>query len=142
MKSGRIVLFALSTSRWQIAFYSWAAVFGLAVAGAKAQGQNLVANGTFSANASSYTSFPGYNGGSNPSAPTDWTVSGAAGSSGINGYDAVTSVFFDNNFGSWNHESWTSTSGNTVNDFWFQQNGGSIYPVRHDQQQRYLSTDF
>ena len=53
---------------------------------------NLVTNGDFSANASSYNSSPGYSPGTaappgtNPAAPTGWTVSGVV---GVNGPDVT-----------------------------------------------------
>ena len=47
------------------------------------QAAELVANGDFSANAPSFTVFPGYVGGSNPGAPTGWLTSGDG--TGLNG---------------------------------------------------------
>ena len=49
---------------------------------------NLILNGDFSANASSYTTYPGYSVSPNPSNPTDWTIGGIISSldnAGING---------------------------------------------------------
>ncbi len=53
---------------------------------------NLITNGDFSANASSYTAWPGYDGTvGNPSAPAGWTDNGGSGvgHGGVNGVDAV-----------------------------------------------------
>ena len=81
----------------------------------------LISNGDFSTNAALYTTWPCYNGDSgNPAAPTYWTTSGSYG--GVNGVDTPTSVFFDSSAGPW-----TSDSGRTVRDFYFQQlAGGTI----------------
>ena len=45
---------------------------------------SLIANGSFAANASSFTGSPGYTGGSNPSSITSWTASGSP-QYGVNG---------------------------------------------------------
>ena len=68
------------------------AVAGLAMLSTGNVQANMILNGNFSANASSYTVFPGYSNGSNPnpSSPADWTVSGAG--SGVNGPDAGSAV--------------------------------------------------
>ena len=74
---------------------------------------NLILNGNFSVNASSYTSSPGYSSyQSNPTNPTDWTVNGAG--SGVNGPDAGSAV--GTPFAP------VSTAG--VRDFNFLQGGG------------------
>lgn len=53
---------------------------------------NLILNGDFSANASSYTQNYGYDGeGTNPTNPTDWTTVG--GSPGVNGTDTSYQIF-------------------------------------------------
>ncbi len=73
---------------------------------------NLILNGKFSANAASYTNFPGYSTSPNPTAPADWSVNG--GGAGVNGPDtgaAVGTPFAP-----------SSTAG--VNDFLFMQGGG------------------
>jgi len=85
----------------------------LTVGGALAYGQNLVVNGDFSANAAGYTNWPSYVGSitpGNPLNPASWTVTGGG---GINGLEAVTSVFFDGANPS--DSPWTFTSGRT----WF-----------------------
>ena len=46
--------------------------------------QNLIQNGTFTANASAFTNWPGYIGGSNPAAISNWTASPGV-SVGVNG---------------------------------------------------------
>ena len=99
----------------------------LALAGPVCAQVNSINNPDFSANAAAYSRYPGYNGGSggNPAAPTSWTVSSPS-SSGINGYDAWYTVFYDNNSKQPNRGvSWTSSSGRTVKDFFFQQNSGN-----------------
>lgn len=48
----------------------------------------IITNGDFSANASSYTSFPGYSTGANPSSPTGWIVAGDV-TAGVNGPDTT-----------------------------------------------------
>lgn len=53
-------------------------------------GQNLVANGSFSANAASYTNWPGYNGSANPAGPTGWI---GLTNSGVNGTNTATMVY-------------------------------------------------
>ena len=84
---------------------------------------NLILNGDFSENAALYTAWPCINGSSgNPGAPTSWTVIGTA---GINGYDTVATVLFDDSRVNPNPgHSWTSDSGRTVKDFYFQLNSG------------------
>ena len=72
-----------------------AAAILIAVVSDFACDQNLVVNGDFSANAAGYTNWPSYVGSitpGNPLNPASWTVTGGG---GINGLDAVTSVFFD-----------------------------------------------
>jgi hypothetical protein len=46
---------------------------------------SLIANGSFAANASSFTTYPGYTGGANPSSITSWTDTFSAGGMGLNG---------------------------------------------------------
>ncbi|MGC8553776.1 MAG: PEP-CTERM sorting domain-containing protein [Phycisphaerae bacterium] len=71
---------------------------------------NLILNGNFSANASSYTKSPGYSQTPNPTAPTDWTVSSIG--AGVNGPDTGAGKPFSPG----------SLAG--VNDFAFIQGGG------------------
>src|ERR1700722_13355195 len=54
-----------------------ACISGLLVSLSAAPGfAQVLTNGDFSANAAAYTTFPGYSGGSNPAAPTGWTIAG------------------------------------------------------------------
>ncbi len=75
---------------------------------------NLITNGNFSANASSYSAFPGYSGNGNPAAPTSWTISGDG--SGVNGPDTGFFAASGSPFAP------SSTTG--VNDFNFMQGPG------------------
>ncbi len=64
------------------------AVAGLAMLSAANAQANMILNGDFSANASSYTTFPGYSTSgyqTSPYGPTDWTISGIT--VGVNGPD-------------------------------------------------------
>ena len=112
----------LKSLRWASAIAALAAaVLGLTAEGASAQ-PNLITNGDFSANAALYQGWPGYDGGSNPAAPTGWTI--VSGSFGLNGKDTAASVFYDNIYQSGN--TWTSTSGRTVRDFLLCQGPGAV----------------
>ena len=88
------------------------AVAGLAMLSAGNAQANLILNGDFSANASSYTASPGYSTNPNPSSPADWTVNGAG--SGVNGPDAGSAV----------GTPFAPVSTAVVRDFNFLQGGG------------------
>ncbi len=99
-----------------------AAALVSACAASHAFGQtNLITNGDFSANASGYTTFPGYDSGSNPAGPTGWTLTTTTGQFGVNGVGTVTTVFFNNA-----PAPFVSTSGRTVSDFLFAQGAGGV----------------
>ena len=98
----------------QFGILAASAVAGLAMLSTGNVQANMILNGNFSANASSYTVFPGYSNGSNPnpSSPADWTVSGAG--SGVNGPDAGSAV----------GTPFAPASTTGVSDFNFLQGGG------------------
>ncbi len=91
------------------------AVAGLALLSAGKAQANMILNGDFSANASSYTSWPGYSASPNPSSPTDWTINNVT--VGVNGPDT--------GFYATNGEPFAPTSTAGVNDFAFIQNQNS-----------------
>ena len=74
---------------------------------------NMILNGDFSANAASYTAYPGGSTSPNPSSPTNWTAYTANGTVGVNGLDTG----FYNNNGS----PFAPTSVGTIRDFAFMQ---------------------
>jgi hypothetical protein len=83
-------------------------------------GHAQILNGDFSANASGYTNFPGYDGSGNPSAPTGWSASGAA-TAGVNGPDTgVGEVFTTGSF--------AINTGGTVRDYAFFQEINEAVP--------------
>lgn len=87
---------------------------------------NMVLNGDFSANASSYTTFPGYSSSPNPTAPTDWNISYTAngatgGNAGVNGTDTGFYASQGTPFAP------SSTAG--VTDFLFMQGAANIPSV-------------
>jgi hypothetical protein len=95
------------------------AVLAALTAGAGAAHANLIVNGNFSANASSYTAYPGYSQAPNPSAPTGWTTGDGGYSvsySGVNGPDTGFFAASGSPFAP------SSTTG--VNDFNFMQGPG------------------
>ena len=68
-----------------------AAVLGCAL---PALAQNLVANGTFTANAAAFTTWPGYVGGANPASVAGWSPGvGTTGGYGINGAGTASTAF-------------------------------------------------
>ncbi|MDA8375576.1 MAG: DUF642 domain-containing protein [Planctomycetia bacterium] len=93
------------------------AVASLAMLSAGNAQANLILNGDFSANASSYTNFPGYSTSPNPASPTDWVVDTPA-SEGVNGPDT--------GFYAVNGSPFAPASTTGVNDFAFMQ-GGQIF---------------
>ena len=78
---------------------------------------NLISNGDFSANASAYSTYPGYSASPNPSNPTGWVVSVPA-NAGVNGPDTG---FFGTQ-----GEPFAPASTTGVRDFAFMQ-GGQIF---------------
>ena len=97
-----------------------AAVAGLAISVVGNAQANMINNGDFSGNASSYTTFPGYSIAPDPSAPTDWVVSTPA-NEGVNGLDTG---FYANATNGGSPFAPASTTG--VNDFAFLQGAGNI----------------
>jgi hypothetical protein len=93
------------------------AVASLAMLSAGNAQANLILNGDFSANASSYTTFPGYSSSPNPSNPADWVVSAPA-NAGVNGPDT--------GFYASQGEPFAPASTTGVTDFAFMQ-GGQIF---------------
>jgi hypothetical protein len=93
------------------------AVASLAMLSAGNAQANMILNGDFSANASSYTTFPGYSSSPNPSNPADWVVSAPA-NAGVNGPDT--------GFYASQGEPFAPASTTGVNDFAFMQ-GGELY---------------
>ncbi len=79
-------------------FTSLVAAAAVAALGAVAStaSANMITNGDFSANASAYTSYPGYDGGTNPAAPTSWSSTAPAnyGGVGVNGTDTSFGIPF------------------------------------------------
>ena len=71
-----------SNSRLLVSLSATSALF-ISLCGTGSHAAELMANGNFSANASNFTVFPGYVGGSNPVAPTSWSTSGDG--TGLNG---------------------------------------------------------
>ena len=85
---------------------------------------NLILNGNFSANASSYTVWPGYPNTPNPPAPTDWTVTYVSGI-GINGPDTG---FYSNPPSGQLAEPFAPSSTAGVRDFVFMNGPPTGYP--------------
>jgi hypothetical protein len=81
--------------------FRWCALLALTLLTVAAPAQNLVVNGSFTGNAASFVTWPGYVGsGSNPTNVPGWTqVAGSAGGYGVNGAGAATSVFGPANSG-------------------------------------------
>jgi hypothetical protein len=98
------------------------AVGGLVLLPAGNAQANMITNGDFSANASSFTIAPGYYGdlaaNNNPNNATGWTSSG---NGGVNGTDTGTSV--GNTFGP---SSTSISTGGSVADFAFLQNVATL----------------
>ncbi len=124
------------------------AVLAALTAGAGAAHANLIVNGNFSANASSYTVYPGYSRATNPSVPTGWTTGGGGYSvsySGVNGPDTGFFATQGSPFAP------SSTTG--VNDFSFMQHPGvyisqttttavgQSYTLTFDAAQRYFDSN-
>ena len=64
---------------------SIAAGAALALSAGSINAANVVTNGDFSVDATLFSTFPGYRGGSNPSDIPSWTFTGSGGNSGVNG---------------------------------------------------------
>ncbi len=78
---------------------------------------SMITNGVFSANATAYTTAPGYSSGVNPTAPTGWAASG--GDIGVNGPD--TGFYGDSGY-----EPFAPKSTAGVSDFSFLQGKGAF----------------
>lgn len=104
------------------------AVAGLALLVVGNASANIVLNGNFSANASSYTSYPGTSTSPNPTAPAYWSISYTAngvtgGNAGVNGPDTG----FYTNPGTGNSpEPFAPTSTTGISDFLFLQGAADI----------------
>ena len=111
----------LSSSRGISLAAAALAAAGLTMLAAGTAQANLILNGDFSANASSYTTSPGYSAApyqTSPYGPTDWTVNaGGSGSSAAMGVNGPGTGFY----GSASYEPFAPTSAAGVGDFAFIQ---------------------
>lgn len=121
----------LSISRGCSLAVAASAVVGLAMLSIGNAQANLILNGDFSANAGSYTVFPGYSGNGNPASPTDWVV-GTPASEGVNGPDT--------GFYAVNGSPFAPASTTGVNDFAFMQGGEILQTVTTTAGQAYTLT--
>ncbi|MDA8375994.1 MAG: DUF642 domain-containing protein [Planctomycetia bacterium] len=87
---------------------------------------NLILNGDFSANASSYTTWPGYSSATgNPANPTDWTATDTLGNTtgGLSGINGTDTGFYSNPPSGQSPEPFAPISTDGITDFLFLQGG-------------------
>lgn len=87
---------------------------------------NLILNGDFSANASSYTTWPGYSSATgNPTNPTDWTATYTLGNTtgGQSGINGTNTGFYSNPPSGQSPEPFAPVSTAGITDFLFLQGG-------------------